>query len=53
MEELAERVPSLTVRVWVPAVFKVLEKIPLPEERTGEEGRLAFESEEVMFSVPP
>ena len=49
---VALRVPSLAVMVFVPAVFRVREKEPVPFTRVAVAGRVARESEEVIATEP-
>jgi hypothetical protein len=49
--EVAERVPSVTVKVLRPTDFKTIAYDPVPLAMEGEEGRLAWESLEENVSV--
>ena len=51
-ELVTERAPEAAVRVREPAVFRVREKEPTPLVRVAEAGSVAFESDEVIATVP-
>ena len=51
-DEVTEREPSDAVRVREPAVLSVIEKDPTPLVSIADAGRVAFESLEVIATVP-
>ncbi|NDD56341.1 MAG: hypothetical protein EBZ44_01245, partial [Verrucomicrobia bacterium] len=51
-ELVTESAPEAAVRVCAPAVFRVREKEPTPLVRVAEAGSVAFESDEVIATVP-